>query len=712
MDDPTNKLKAKRYEELKQADPARSQADIVAQIEREFKVLSAPVVAESASVARPAPAEPPPTARPAAPRPVLSGGEKTAGAMRSLLQGLTFQNWDEIEAGINAAIDPDLTYRNYRDAIREQEGEFRQASPKTAFALEMGGAVLPAGLALLGTGGAAAPAVSARATPLLGRMVQGAGTGLGFGAAQGVGAASEMADIPKSVAVSGGVGSVLGGALPVAGSLVSGLMGGVGNMAESAVRSTATGQGATAALARQLLPMADRRAANTAVTNILRRLEEDGLTPQQAVERLKEMTSRGTPAAVADVGGRNMLELANRPNTLGGRGREVMGELGESRVAGSAERLATATEKNAGTLRGNVNQMVRDIADRRRAPATQLYNEAFAHGEVKLNPRQYQIMTSDVATDAQRAWKQGQRLSVLFAGEPNLPPLAPLFEVVDDVYAGKAISLLRQPTVRDLNYIKLGLDDAIAAAERAGDNTAMAALTKAKNDLIDPVKAQVPKYAEALDFWGGEQGLMNALNAGKRFLRGSADDFDDVVSGLSPDELEMFRTGAVNAIREQLQRRDGSVNAARFMSDPTVLQRLQRVFPDDVMFERLKNVIGDETRLAALDKRLRNQSATARNLAEWADEAFSGSFSSGNPLTDATFRTVGGMRDFATRQARSASTDALADLLSLQGNRGITFLESLDDISRGVMARNAARSSAAGRTAGYAGGLAARGMNR
>lgn len=740
MQDPVELLKAKRWQELRRADRARSAEDITAQVEREFKfVPTAPAAAPAESTATPRPAAdttrtapaaaapPQPVMRAARPKPMegfapestsmtgapvrpsgLTGGETAAGAMRSLLQGVTFQNWDEIEAGVNAALDPELTYRNYRDAIREQDAEFRKAHPVAAGTLELGGAILPSAAALIASGGTAAPGVAARATPLLGRAIQGATAGAGYGALQGIGAAPELKDVPEGVVTGGLIGGTIGGGIPVVGQAGRALLGGAGNMAESAVRSTAMGTGAAASAAQRLMPMADRRAQRRAVQNILQRLQEDGLTPQQAADQLRSMTVRGTPAAVADVGGRNMLELANRPNLLGGEGREIMGNLAESRVAGSAERIATAANKNARTLRGNVNQMVRDIAERRKEPAAKLYDAAFAHGDVTLDSRGTALLMS---ADGQRAWNEGMRRSLLEFGPGSLRRLQPLFGEITDEAGAKRFGMLRSPTVQDVDYVKRGFDASIRIAQKQEDADLVRVLTKAKNELLAQVDAQAPAYAEARAFWGGEEGLMDALEAGKRILRGGADDFEDAVNALNPDELEMFRTGAVNAIREQLERRDGSVNAVRFMSDPTVIARLKRVFPDPVSFERLQSVVGDEARLAAVRNRLTNQSATAKNLGEMADEMFSSTYTGGNPVTNLTFSTLGSVRDAATRQARSASTDALARLLSQQGEGGAKFLEGLDDIARGVMARNAARQSAGARTAGYLGGATVRGGN-
>lgn len=701
--DPLKKLKARRFEELRAAEPSRSVSEITAQIEREFQHMPTLAPAAESTAVMPRPESPTPTRQP------LSFGERVAGGARSALQGLTLQNWDEIEAGINAAIDPNLTYRQLRDAVREQEGEFRAENPGTAFGLEIGGAVLPAAAALV-TG--TAPAMAPRAMPLLGRIAQGTAAGAGFGAAQGVGAAKEARDIPMGALTGGGIGAAFGGTLPVAGRVLGAFGTGAGNFAESAIRGSATGTGLTARAAQAALPWAERRAERLAQESLLRRLAEDQVTPAAAAERLQAMTGRGTPAAIADVGGTNVLELANRPMTIGGQGREIMARLGTERVAGSGERLATAAERASGTRMGNVNQMVREIADRRRAPAAELYNRAFAHGDVTLGDRATDIV---LTTDGMRAWREGLRRSILDASPGSRPRLQPLFEEVVD-NGERQIALIRNPTVRDVDYIKRGFDASIDAAERAQDADLVRVLTKARNDLLKEVDAQVPAYGEARAFWGGEEGLINAMRAGQKVLRGSADDFEDVIAGLNPDELRMYRTGAVNAIREQLERRDGSVQAARFMSDPTVLRRLERLFPDADSFKMLRDVVNDETLIARLDKRLRNQSATARNLMEVADEMAGaqagGSRGGGFSLLELAGRGLGTVRDAATGEARMSSSDALARLLSQRGQTGVQTLQALDEISRGVLARDRARRGATSRTAGYIGGATVRGTNR
>lgn len=694
--DPLIAAKRKRFTELRAQQPDAPREAIIAQVERELAgAAKTPGFAAESTAA---------TGGPAPSRGLL---EDLAGAGRSLMQGLTFQNWDEIEGGVRA-LGSD-TYKGARDQVRQEMEGFRNAYPTAAGALELGGAAIPAVAAMALSGGTATPAVAARTAPIIGRMAQGAAMGGAMGAAQGVGTAPELKDVPGSVATAGGVGAGLGLAFPLLGAGLSRGAGFAGDVTESAVRGAAEGQGAIPALAQRGMGWANRRADARAMQSLYQRLIEDGLTPEQAATRLREMTARGTPAAVADVGETNMLELANRPVLIGGEGRQRMSELATGRVAGSADRLATAAERTSGTRMGNVNQMVRDIAQRRKAPAAELYDRAFAHGNVTLDDRGLDILMS---TDGQRAWREGLRRSMLDESPGARPRLQPLFRETTNRAGEKEIVLLREPTVRDVNYIKRGLDAQIAAAERQGDADLVRVLTKAKNDVLAQVDGQVPVYAEARAFWGGEEGLMSALEAGKKFARGAADDFDDVVAGLNPDELQMYRTGAVNFVREQLERRDGSVNAVRFLSDPTVMRRLQRLFPDEESFQMLKAVVGDERKLAALDMRLRNQSATAKNLLEVGEEMTgmrAGDITPSGGLMDLLSRGANAVGTAATGQARASSSDALARLLSKQGEEGAALLETLGPRARREMERQLMRGRLGGSAAGYLGGLSTSG---
>lgn len=126
----------------------------------------------------------------------------------------------------------------------------------------------------------------------------------------------------------------------------------------------------------------------------------------------------------------------------------------------------------------------------------------------------------------------------------------------------------------------------------------------------------------------------------------------------------------------------------------------------------LKAVVGDERKLAALDMRLRNQSATAKNLLEVGEEMTgmrAGDITPSGGLMDLLSRGANAVGTAATGQARASSSDALARLLSKQGEEGAALLETLGPRARREMERQLMRGRLGGSAAGYLGGLSTSG---
>lgn len=647
------------------------------------------------------------------------------GGARELFGGLTFEFEDEIEAGLRTGLGQLGDYEKTRDKIRAERAQFQRDNPFAAGALNVTGAVAPTVAAMVLSGGAAAPA----AIPsLAARAARGAAAGAGTGALAGAGMAQEMEDIPANAALTGGIGGVLGGAAPVAFQAARGLGGRIADVAEGPVRAMAESyQPGTAALARgaaptvsqapatsalrnpfgyaatKALPALERRAQGRAEQKLLQALIDDGLTPDEAAQRLAAMQARGAPAAVADVGEENLLELTNTPFLVPGRGRQQVAQFFGDRVQGTSGRLAEGVERSANARMGNVKAMVREIDAARKEPARKLYSEAYAHGAVELDDEALDfVMTSD----AIKAWNEGLRRSRLDAlTDLDKKPLAPLYRIATNEAGEKVVDLLRDPTVRDIDIIKRGINALTDKARAKGDRDLARIFTQNIRSLLEKVDEQAPTYAEARRFWGGQQGLMNALDKGKKFLQGGADDFDDLVSDLTADELDMYRIGAANAIAEQLRRREGRAIAINILTDPTARQRLQRIYPDEQSFQMLQDIIEDEARMAGPYARMSRQSQTAQNLLNVLDFAtdFRPGDITGDPKSMA-LRALMGLANAGQQRAQQSSAFQLSQLLTQQGPDAVAYLRSLQPRAAQQAARATGAATAQGRASGIIGG--------
>jgi hypothetical protein len=667
--------------------------------------------------------------QPAAAKPAMGMGDIAKGVARSALgQGLGFQFGDEIEAGFRTGFGKLGDYKATRDQIRSEQAEFADQYPGLSIPAEIGGAIIPSAAALIASGGAAAPGVAARMAPLGARVARAAAAGAASGAVTGAGAAPEMEDVPAAAGLGAGVGTVVGGAIPAVGAGMRALgsravdvletpiramaenapppLPGSANPFQRAVR-TATNAPALAAQKLTAGPL-DRRAQRRAEGKLMQALADDELTPEMAAQRLEAMQARGAPGAVADVGEENLLELANTAYLIPGQGRRRVAEFFQGRVQGASGRLAEGVEKTSRSKLQNINQVVRQIDADRKPPAKLLYEEAYAHGPVQLNEDGINLL---LTSDARKAWFEGLRRSRLEAfTDADKKPLPALFRVTKYNDGEETIELLRDPTVRDIDVVKRGFDALIGAAQRNEDADLARILTGAKNTLVTQVDVQAPAYKKARQFWGGQQGLMDALESGKRFLRGGADDFEDTLAGLNPDERDMYRLGAANAIAEQLRRREGRAVAVNILTDPTAQQRLRKLYPDEESFEMLRSMVEDELRMAGPYARMTRQSQTAQNLAGLLD--FATDFRPGDLSMDAmglARLALMGLANAGASRARTSTAAQLADLLTQQGPEAVAYLRGLSPAAAAAAQRAQIGARAGGRLGGVVGGQLIRG---
>jgi hypothetical protein len=156
--------------------------------------------------------------------------EFASGLARSIGQGITFGTADEAEGFVRSILG-DQTYKQARDQVRKELGQFRSEYPKTAYGSEIASSIaMPMGVAGLAGRGIAkggqkfAPELTeairqtaakagqkiATAAPRTTAALRSKPAQAGYmSAAYGAGAAEEMSDVPQSMIVAGGLGAGL-----------------------------------------------------------------------------------------------------------------------------------------------------------------------------------------------------------------------------------------------------------------------------------------------------------------------------------------------------------------------------------------------------------------------------------------------------------------------------------------------------------------------
>lgn len=515
-------------------------------------------------------------------------GKSTAeyGAGRAALQGLTFNTADEMEAALKAYAGQG-TYDQNLAALKLAKEEYEKQNPKTAIAAEVVGGLPYAAVPFLGAARyaqmakAASPAVKAAVLT---------GANIGTGAVTGGLAGAGSADIGQRAAgarTGAAVGGAIGSAIPA----VSATAGKVGQKVVDVTSGIPVVQRAGQAVGALTGQSIDY--ANRAKEKLLEAMSRDKVTPSEIEDVLRSITK---PVGLPDVAGENVRSLADvvqkYPSAARQEGRRAL----EERGAGQAERVKSDISKYLGENR-DPYEVAKEISERQRSQAAPLYKSAYEKGAVINNP---DINKFFELPQFQDAYKKAQRIAALEG------------DVLPDLSKGAPIDL------RTLDYVKRGLDDIIQGGNQTGGlvGSELSALTKRKKEFVSLLDNEVPEYGEARKVWAGEQGTLEAVDAGKDFFKLSSSEAKRTLDSLNPAEKDAFRIGAIDALRNRIETgKDTADTVKRIFGSTEERNRIKSLFPDEDSFAKFsKDMQTEATMRMTQEKVLRGSQTAERQL--------------------------------------------------------------------------------------------------
>jgi hypothetical protein len=494
--------------------------------------------------------------RPQAPRP----NAMLPGAAGQALQGLSMGFSDEAIARLRS-MGGNQSYEDLVKAEREGLRKYAEENPRTAVASELGGALVPA----LFTGGAGAvPSVSKAVGPKLAGMLFGKapsiprmmGYGAGSGAVTAVGTSEKPPGELGGEAVKGAtVGAVTTGTLGLLGKYVA-------MPAFSKIK--------------QSLGFGDaNKAADLA---IVKALEKDGMTPDQALAKMQSM-SRGE-ITLADLGENTAALLRNATAAPSPARRIGKSEL----VTREMERIPRVSE-DLRTLMSGSKDFYTDVLDlikKRSDEADPLYKAAYASA-----PTFSPATAPDIA-----------RLR-------NLPTFKEAMKIGAKRMADNEIDITDpRNTLRGLHETKIALDDMIENAMREGSGGQAATLLNMKRRLLADMEKASPEYRIARQTFAGDSELLTAMKEGQQIytmpeldMRKLIDRFKD-----SPSEYDAFRSGISQAMLEKLRVAGPTADPVKSILSRDAEQKLRRAFRDDAAFDEFKDRLMQEQRMLQTEK--------------------------------------------------------------------------------------------------------------
>lgn len=535
---------------------------------------------------------------------VKSGGMEY-GAGRAALQGLTMGFSDEIEAFARPG--------NYSDNLSKigiAKQAYESANPTTALAAEFAGSVptmflggaglIKGGATLLSKAPQAAAAIEGL-SPMASRVLASSVSGAGQGAITGAGTSREGERTSGALA-GGGIGAAVGTALPMLGRGVGGVAQGMVDKSQGIPVLGAVGKAAG-----RYIPGLTDNFDERADIKLLQAIKQDNLSPEQMSGSLTAMSMgprppTAKPMTLTDVGGKNVLGLADVASTYPGQSQARAAALQAERQGGQLQRVGVDLAGAFKALgKGTVPDLSMELKQAREVAAGPLYQKAFAEGSNLASPELIKLF-------ARPSIQSGYKTAQNFAKEKGMPDLP-------------SIDNLQSVDLKTMNMIKQGLDDVIFNAKMPGSNIGkqgVGLMNETRVALLNELDRLVPTYKQARMAFAGPAALNEALETGAEFGKGlatkSVADLKSEIRKLGDSEKEHFMIGVFDSMRNNMSKSADGRDLIKVVYGSNEKRQIikELVGPE---FGQLEYQMMREQTMRRTDDTIRGNSATARRTA-------------------------------------------------------------------------------------------------
>lgn len=588
-------------------------------------------------------------------------GSSVQGAINAL-QGPTMGFLDEL---VGAAAAPFGKYKEARDYVRGATQQFRQEYPVTG-ALTSAAASAPMML-IGGAPVAAAKGMIAPAATTAGRLLTAGKVGAIQGGVSGAG--ESTAEDMSGIAADALKTAAQGGALGVAGQGALGVLGAVGGNVLQRASQTSAADYARTKLAEAL----SRSSGGIPVR------PGGAASPSRAAD----IQFLGPEATIADVSGQSGKRLLDVLATLPGKTKDLTEQLIRGRQIGRTGRIMTAADEALGTQgKGFVSSLNALEATQKAAQAP--FRAQLEGLSVRADDDLIKILNREPAAfkaAADLARREGEipiDLSKLKAGD-DIP-----FDALDTVK--KALWTIAEK--EKVNFAP--------TAESRAVNGIRVALTN-KMDQLSPRDAGGSIYKQARDAFAGPAELRSAIETGRGAMKTDAIGVGELTKGMSASELEAFRVGALQSLRDKVGTEAGQTSLLKMWKETGTSDKLKQIFGND--YNKFASGIAKEAKLKELETVGRGSQTAERLFGEGdlsvlpaVGQAVAGAVQ-GNPLP-----AMGAIPKIWNQiQTPEVTRNALADLLLQRGPEAQKTLRDLPEFMRKfneAQARNAALTNA------------------
>lgn len=455
---------------------------------------------------------------------------------------------------------PSEGYQKARDTYRSAVESYQEEQPIGA-AVSQGAASLPLGMLNIGR----------NIAPNVGPVLRSMGSGLGFGIVGGAGEAKELEDVPVEAAKTGATSAVLGG------------------VTEAGMKVVRPVKQAITSQAGRIIPESLRDYIGTSSVDLARRrvaqaMLRDGATTDQVAARMAKL---GDDAILAESSGYNTRDLLDTMATLPGRTKNYTEQFIRTRQSQLGKRIAGEAETQLSPSGARLADSVESLMTKRDVEATPFYD-------------QLKTVSVTLDDDLKQILDASKKLGAFSRAEKIATGLRQPFTLKD-------VNKTTDASMTDLDKVKRGLDDLINSKtslnERGDFNEFGRSVIQLKKDLVKRLDDMTTDsetgkslYASARNAYAGPSALISAAELGRTVINKPATTIRTLVKDMSDSELESFRVGAYEGLRDLAGTQSGQTRLLNMWREPATQERLKEIFPSERSFREFASTVAAEAR--------------------------------------------------------------------------------------------------------------------
>lgn len=348
-----------------------------------------------------------------------------------------------------------------------------------------------------------------------------------------------------------------------------------------------------------------------ALSVVARRLANDDTTPTQLAKMFDDAMEAGDDTVMLlDIAGKQTKRLARAVSNVGGEGAENLARALDERQLAQQERVTRS-------IRAGLNDpelffgTVDDILAKRASEAAPLYAKAY-ETPISLSKNLESILAKPSAAKALSK-------AITMAADEGIPSQNFFASIADD----GSVTIKRTPGIRELDYLKRGLDDVIDGETETLINGVEKVSNKGrivsnlKRELLSEMDAASPEYAAARKVYSSQSDALKAIQQGGKLLKADPEIARRVISKMSPAEKELVQIGVAKELTDKLSKTQERLNAVtKIFGTPRQKAVLKAIFDDASAYDKFVADMTREAQKTASKAAVQGNSTTAQQLGD------------------------------------------------------------------------------------------------